>query len=84
MAAAWGEVLDSLASQLELQERALLHGHPAPADLEIDPPNRPLDEIDRLRAIELFERCEALLDTATERAVAARRRRGASPYGRTT
>lgn len=69
---AWSRLLDSLACQVDRQEAALLGGHPAPDDLEIDPPTAPLQGADRLRAAELFWRCEALLDAATDRAVAAR------------
>ena len=81
MASTWHEVLDSLACQVDLQERALQYGHPPPPDLEIDPPDAPLGDEERLRAIQLFERCEELLDLATDRAVAVRRR-ATSPYGR--
>lgn len=72
MAPSWSDILDSLAAQIELQERCLLGGHRGPGDLDIDPPDQPLDPFERVRAIELFERCERLLDVATERAVAAR------------
>lgn len=80
MASTWHDVLDSLAAQIELQERALRHGHPGPVDLVVDPPTAPMGETERLRAIELFERCEQMLDVATDRIVAARRLRN-SPYG---
>jgi len=82
MADNWSDILDSLACQIDMQETALSHGHAAPEDLEIDPPSIPLEGHDRFRAIELFERCELLLDAVTERAVALRGR-PVSPYGRT-
>lgn len=72
MPGSWSEVLDSLAAQIELQEKCLLLGHPAPPDLEIEPPDHPLAADERVRAAELFGRCEGLLDAATDRAVAAR------------
>ena len=76
----WDEVLDRLDIQVTRQEAALRHGHAPPLDLEIDPPDAPLSEADRHRVIVLFERCEALLDLATERVVAGRRRPAVSPY----
>lgn len=79
----WSDTLDSLAAQIRLQEQALLRGHPAPCDLEIDPPAQPMDPSEHLRAVELFERCEHLLDVATERAVATRNALR-SPYGRSS
>lgn len=78
---AWADTLDSIAAQLALQERAVGRGYPAPTDLEIDPPIGPLGPEDRIRAIELFERCEHLLGVATERAVATRASLR-SPYSR--
>ena len=81
MSPTWDDVLDSLAYQVDLQEQALKGGHLTPEALEIQPPGDRLDEVQRLRAIELFERCEHLLDLATERAVAARAR-PLSPYRR--
>lgn len=81
MPATWDEVLDSLAHHVDLQERALSEGHRVPAVLEIHPPTDPVDELQRLRAIELFERCEHLLDVVTRQAVAARAR-PLSPYRR--
>ncbi len=68
----WSRLLDTLAAHIDRQEAALRRGHGSPAPLEIDPPSAPLIGTDRLRAIELFWRCEALLDEATERAVTAR------------
>jgi hypothetical protein len=59
-ASAWSAVLDSLSAQVELQERCVRLGHMPPPDLEIEPPTEPLVGDDRLRALELFERCEAL------------------------
>lgn len=56
----WSAVLDSLSAQVELQERCVRLGHLPPPDLEIVPPSEPLVGTDRLRALELFERCEAL------------------------
>lgn len=76
----WDEVLDRLSIQIDRQENAVRQGHTPPVDLEIDPPDAPLSEVDRQRAIVLFERCEALLDLATERVVAGRRRPAVSPY----
>ncbi|MEM7285181.1 MAG: hypothetical protein AAF480_02425 [Actinomycetota bacterium] len=76
----WDEVLDRLSIQVDRQEAALRQGHAPPADLEIDPPDTPLTGADRQRAIVLFERCETLLDLATERVVAGRRRPTISPY----
>jgi len=82
MAATWGEVLDSLACQIDLQERALAEGHGAPPDLEIDPPDCPVEGAERLRAIELFGRCEQILGALAKRAGAARSLSD-SAYGRT-
>ncbi len=82
MSSPWTRVLDSLSAQLDLQEAALLRGHRSPAALDIVPPSAPLTGSDRLRAIELFARCEALLDEAADRAAGAPRP-GRSPYGRT-
>lgn len=59
-APSWSAVLDSLSAQVELQQRCVRLGHLPPPDLEIDPPTEPLVGTDRLRALELFERCEAL------------------------
>ncbi len=75
----WGDVLDRLANQIDRQEAALRRGHAPPIDLEIEPPTTPLSPSDRQRAIVLFQRCEHLLDLATDRIVAGRRR-GTSPY----
>ncbi len=77
----WGETLDSLAAQIDLQEAAVRAGSPAPGDLEIHPPDLPLTTAERHRAIALFERCEELLDLATARVVASRGRSRQSPYG---
>lgn len=57
---AWSTLLDSLSAQVELQERCVRLGHLPPPDLEVDLPPAPLVGSDRLRALELFERCEAL------------------------
>lgn len=81
MTQSWPDVLDSLSCQLDRQERALLHGHTTPPDLEVDPPAAQLREHDRLRAMELLERCETLLDVVVER-IAASRRPDSSPYRR--
>lgn len=80
MPSPWNEILDRLAIQVDRQEAALRLGHAPPIDLEIEPPDAPLSDADRQRAIVLFERCEALLDLATHRVVANRRRPSASPY----
>lgn len=72
--ATWSDVLDSLATHVDLQEAALVHGHAAPDDLEIHPPDSPLSQAERVRAIVLFERCEELLDLATARATTTRGR----------
>lgn len=76
----WDEVLDRLTIQIDRQEAAVRQGHTPPVDLEIDPPDAPLSGAERQRAIVLFERCETLLDLATERVVAGRRRPAISPY----
>lgn len=76
---AWADVLDRLANQVDRQESALRRGHAPPLDLEIDPPTDPMSPADRQRAIVLFERCEHLLDLATDRIVAGRRH-GVSAY----
>lgn len=76
----WDEVLDRLSIQIDRQEAAVRQGHTPPVDLEIDPPDAPLSATDRQRAMVLFERCETLLDLATDRVVAGRRRPAASPY----
>ena len=75
----WSAVLDSLAAQVDLQERCIRLGHTPPPDLDIEPPaSRPTGN-DRLRALELFERCEALaLDAA--RSLASTRRGFRSAY----
>lgn len=78
-APSWSTVLDSLTAQVDLQERCVRLGHAPPPDLEIDPPTTPLVGDDRIRALELFERCEGLcLDAA--RALAATRRGFRSAY----
>ncbi len=78
-APAWSAVLDSLAAQVDLQERCVRLGHAPPPDLEIEPPTAPLIGTDRIRALELFERCEGLcLDAA--QALAATRRGFRSAY----
>ena len=59
-AATWHDVLDSITAQVDLQERCVRLGHAPPPDLEIDEPDEPLAGNDRLRAVALFERCEAL------------------------
>jgi hypothetical protein len=56
----WSALLDSLTAQVELQERCVRLGHLPPPDLEVEPPTEPLVGDERLRALELFERCEAL------------------------
>lgn len=76
----WDDVLDRLSIQIDRQEAAVRQGHAPPVDLEIDPPDAPLSDADRHRAMVLFERCETLLDLATERVVAGRRRPAISPY----
>lgn len=81
MMATWSDVLDTLAAHIDLQEAALVKGHAAPDDLEIHPPDAPLPEAERFRAIVLFERCEELLDLATARATTTRGR-PASAYAR--
>ena len=77
--ASWSSLLDSLAAQVDLQERCIRLGHAPPPDLEIEPPASPPVGHDRLRALELFERCEALaLDAA--RSLASTRRGFRSAY----
>lgn len=76
----WEDVLDSLAAHIALQEQALRFGSPAPVDLEIDPPTTALSDLQRQRAIALFDRCEELLDLAAARAVDARSKLVPSPY----
>ncbi len=80
MASSWGEVLDSISTQVDLQERALAEGHLGPPDLEIDPPDTPIVGLERIRAIDLFGRCEQLLGAHAKRAGAARSLSG-SAYG---
>lgn len=80
MADSWKQVLDSMTCQVDLQEKAIRYGQQAPVDLEVDEPVEPLGPMERLRAIELFERCEHLLDMATARAVESRAK-SRSPYG---
>lgn len=63
----WCHVLDQLANQLDAQEKALTAGRPVPPDLEIDPPDEPLTTTERIRAIQLFERSEGLLDLVADR-----------------
>jgi hypothetical protein len=75
----WSAVLDSLSAQVELQERCVRLGHLPPPDLEIEPPTEPLVGDDRLRALELFERCEALALEAA-RGLAATRNGFRSAY----
>ena len=70
----WSAVLDSLAAQVDLQERCIRLGHAPPPDLDIEPPASPPFGNDRLRLLELFERCEALaLDAARSLASTATR-----------
>lgn len=75
----WSDVLDSLAAQIDLQERCVRLGHAPPPDLEIGEPDGPLVGNDLLRAIELFERCEALALEAA-RSLASTRRAVPSAY----
>lgn len=56
----WSGVLDGLAAQLDLQERCIRNGHPAPEPLRLETPEERIDHDQRLRAIALFERGEEL------------------------
>ena len=77
--ATWSDLLDGLAAQVDLQENCIRLGHAPPPDLDIEPPPSAPTGDDRLRALELFERCEALaLDAA--RSLASTRRGFRSAY----
>lgn len=75
----WSSILDGLAAQLELQERCIRRGQPAPEPLSLPVPDgRPSPE-ERLRAIALFERSEELALEAA-RSLAATPNRLANAY----
>ena len=78
----WTAVLDSIAAQLDLQRSAVARGLAAPPDLEIFPPDVPLDDPhERLRALALLDESEFVADLVVNYLVAAPLR-GARPYGR--
>lgn len=63
MSARWHDVLDQLSAQMDLQEATLRRGHDHPDDLVItEQPEGPMSLDERLRALALFDRSEALAD----------------------
>ncbi|MCA9795422.1 MAG: hypothetical protein KC910_26625 [Candidatus Eremiobacteraeota bacterium] len=75
----WSATLDALEVQLDRQEEALQRGVDPPPDLVVGFPDLALTEQERIRAIVLLERQEALLDEMVAQ-LARRRRRLPSPY----
>jgi hypothetical protein len=68
----WSTVLDSIAAQVDLQRRALSRGTAAPPDLEIHPPDVPLDDpAERLRTLALIDESERLANLAVARLTTA-------------
>lgn len=75
----WSSILDGLAAQLDLQERCIRQGQPAPEPLSLPFPDGALTQQERLRAIAIFERSEELALEAA-RSLAATPNRLANAY----
>jgi hypothetical protein len=75
----WDAALDSFDEQVHRQEAAFRRGLPAPLDLELDPPDGPMTEPQRLRARGIVARSEQLADDIVG-LLAARSRSSRSAY----
>lgn len=75
----WDAALDSFDQQVHRQEAAFRRGLPAAMDLVLDPPDGPMSPTQRLRAIGIVARSEALADDIVA-LLAARTRTTRSAY----